>query len=50
MFNDIDDDDYILLAEFISYTTEGDTEGADAWLANHIPDKYIKKIYETEDY
>jgi hypothetical protein len=50
MFDNIGNDDYILLAKFISYTNEGDVEGDDAWLANHIPDKYIKKIYEEEGY
>lgn len=41
------DDDYILLAEYISYTTDGDKDSVEAWLAEHIPDEYKEKIYKT---
>lgn len=44
----IDDKLYYLIASFISYTTEGDTEGEDAWLYKHIPSKYMEELYEGE--
>lgn len=41
----IEDNKYYLTASFIEWTSDGDTEGDDAWLYNHIPDKYLKEIY-----
>ena len=46
---EIIDTDTYLQAKFISYTTEGDTEGDDAWLYNHIPDEFKEEIYEGSD-
>ena len=31
----------VLAARYINWTTEGDMEGEDAWLRNHIPKEYI---------
>lgn len=42
----ISDDDMFLQASFISWTSEGDIEGDDAWLYQHIPDEYKEEIYE----
>lgn len=39
-----EDGDYIK-ALFYSWSTEGDKEGDDAWVYEHIPDKYKKEIY-----
>lgn len=44
---EIRDDDLFLQASFIEYTMNGDTDGDDAWLYQHIPDKYKKEIYTT---
>lgn len=46
---EIQDDTVYLQAGFISWSTEGDTEGDDAFLYNHIPEKYKDVIYEGED-
>lgn len=47
----ISDDDMFLQASFISWTNEGDLEGDDAWLYQHIPDEYKEEIYEgNSDY
>ena len=35
-----------LQASFIFWSTEGDTEGDDAWLYNHIPNEFKEEIYE----
>lgn len=43
---ELNDDELFLQASFISYTTEGDTEGDDAWLYQHIPEEYKEEIYE----
>ena len=43
---ELNDDELFLQASFISYTNEGDTEGDDAWLYQHIPDEYKEEIYE----
>lgn len=40
-------EDY-LLSEILWYTTEGDTNGDDVWLKEHIPSKYIETFYEGE--
>lgn len=39
-----EDGDYIT-ALFYNWSTEGDKEGVDAWIYEHIPDKYKKEIY-----
>ena len=39
------DDKYYLKASFIEWINEGDPEGDDAWLANHIPKEYLNEIY-----
>lgn len=41
----ISDDDMFLQASFVKWS-EGDTEGDDAWLYQHIPCKYKEEIYE----
>lgn len=38
------DGDYIK-ALFYTWSTEGDQDGDDAWVYEHIPDKYKKEIY-----
>lgn len=43
---ELSDTDTYLQASFISWSTEGDTEGDDAWLYNHIPSEYKEEIYE----
>lgn len=42
---DIEDDDLYLSAQFINWSTEGDTESGDAWLYDHIPEEYKEEIY-----
>lgn len=46
---EIPDDELFLSARFISWTNDGDTEGDDAWLYEHIPDKYMEEIYDEND-
>jgi hypothetical protein len=43
---ELSDTDMYLQASFISWSTEGDTEGDDAWLYNHIPSEFKEEIYE----
>lgn len=43
---EIIDTDTYLQANFIVWSTEGDTEGDDAWLYNHIPAEFKEEIYE----
>ena len=43
---ELNDNDTYLFASFISWSTEGDTEGEDAWLYEHIPDEYKEEVYE----
>lgn len=45
---EIYDNDTYLQASFISWSDDGDLEGDDAWLYQHIPDEFIKQIYEGE--
>lgn len=40
------DTDTYLQANFIAWSTEGDEEGDDAWLYNHIPDEFKEEVYE----
>lgn len=44
----IEEDDYYIKARFYTWTTEGDTNGEDAWLYEHIPEQYLSNIYEGE--
>ena len=43
---ELDDSEYYLGATFIEWTSEGDTEGEDAFLYNHIPDRFKSEIYQ----
>lgn len=43
---EISNTDTYLQANFIAWTTEGDEEGDDAWLYNHIPDEFKEEVYE----
>lgn len=43
---EIADDDMFLKASFVSWSTEGDKEGDDAWLYEHIPSEYMEEIYQ----
>lgn len=40
--------DLYLQAEFITWSTEGETNGDDAWLYEHIPDECKEEIFRTE--
>lgn len=42
------DEDRYLYARFITYTDGDDFEGDDAWLHEHIPEKYMQEIFQTE--
>lgn len=44
---ELSDTDTYLQASFISESTEGNKEGDDAWLYNHIPNEFKEKIYES---
>jgi len=46
---EIKNDDLYLQANFYTWTTEGDSNGDDAWLYEHIPDEFMEQIYEGED-
>lgn len=37
-----------LVANYYTWTTEGDTEGDDAWLNDHIPRKFKEEVYESD--
>lgn len=39
---------YYLVSEHLLYSSDGDTEGDDAWLLYHIPEKYKEEIYESD--
>ena len=41
----VNDDSYYLSATFFEWTSEGEEEGDDAWLARHIPNAYLEEIY-----
>lgn len=45
---ELKDSDMFLQAKFVSWTTEGDKEGDDAWLYEHIPSEYMEEIYQGE--
>ena len=44
----LDAESYYLVASYIHYTTDGDSNGDDAWLNDHIPDEYKEHIYESD--
>lgn len=44
--DELEDDGYYLGAFFIEWTNDGDTEGEDAFLYNHIPDRFKSEIYQ----
>lgn len=46
--DELDDNGYYLGAFFIEWTNDGDTEGEDAFLYNHIPDRFKSEIYSGE--
>jgi hypothetical protein len=41
-----DVDKHYLFTTHIAYTNEGDTEGDDVWLSEHLPFENLKKVYE----
>lgn len=43
---ELEDDGYYLGAFFIEWTNDGDTEGEDAFLYNHIPNRFKSEIYQ----
>lgn len=43
---EISDTDTYLQANFVVCTTEGDENGDDEWLYNHIPDEFKEEVYE----
>lgn len=46
--HDVKEDGYYITAKFYTYSTEGDTNGEDAWLYEHISEQYLSDIYEGE--
>lgn len=48
VIENFDADSYYLVSEHLSYSSDGDTEGDDAWLLYHIPEKYKEEIYESD--
>lgn len=46
---EIKKDEYYLSARFITSTTDGDTNGDDAFLYEAIPSKYMEEIYTEEE-
>ena len=46
--DELDDNSYYLGAFFIEWTNDGDTDGEDAFLYNHIPDRFKSEIYSSE--
>ena len=44
----VEEDGYYITARFYTYSTEGDTNGEDAWLYEHFPEQYLSDIYEGE--
>lgn len=49
--HDVKEDGYYIIATcYYTYSTEGDTNGEDVWLYEHIPEQYLSDIYEGESY
>lgn len=44
----VEEDGHYITARFYTYSTEGDTNGEDAWLYEHFPEQYLSDIYEGE--
>lgn len=44
----LEDDKHYLDASFVVWTSDGDTDGNDAFLYSHIPEKYMEEIYHGE--
>lgn len=42
--------DQYLIASYIETTNDGDSNGDDAWLMDHIPSKYKEEIYQDKPY
>lgn len=47
--DEFDENKTYLKASFIEYTSEGDTEGDDAFLANALPAEYVKEVYNGRE-
>lgn len=45
----LEDDKKYIATSRIVWTTDGDKEGDDCWLIDHIPDEFKKLVYEGED-
>lgn len=45
----VSEDSLYLQASFIYWTSEGDTEGDDAWLYKHIPDEFKEELYDGDE-
>lgn len=43
----IEDDSMYLHSSFIIWTNDGDTDGEDAWLYEHIPDEFKEDIFTS---
>lgn len=48
--DELEDNEYYLGAFFIEWTNDGDTEGEDAFLYNHIPNRFKSEIYQGGGY
>lgn len=48
VIDELEPDSFYLVAEYITYTNDGDTNGDDAWLNDHIPDEYKTEIYQSD--
>lgn len=45
-FVELEEDKDYLMGEFVLWSTEGDFNGNDAWIYEHIPEEYKTKIHE----
>ena len=43
-----DENSLVLAAYFYTWSTEGDSDGDDAWLYNKIPKKYREDVFESD--
>ena len=48
--HDVEEDGHYIKARFYTWSTDGDTDGEDAWLYEHFPEQYLSDIYEGESY
>lgn len=44
----LDPESDYLVSRHYTWTTEGDENGDDAWLEDHIPDKFKERLYESD--